>query len=193
MYYNSNGAPFQPEQNYNQGYNNSYLMHHQRPQQGMHPQNLMPMNISPTNQNYMPIPNIPCQQNYNYPVPTNAPANFANENEKASFPTEDDRYQKQLIVNYLAPDVTTAELHCLFARFGPLDGARIIFDRQTKLPRGFGFVYYRHPDSAQMAINSMNGFQFHGKRLKVSYSTNPLNIISSNSQQDSQENSTNFQ
>ncbi|EPY31441.1 RNA-binding protein 6 [Strigomonas culicis] len=95
--------------------------------------------------------------------------------------SEDERYRKQLIVNYLAADVTSAELHGLFSRFGPLDGARIIYDRQTSLPRGFGFVYFRHPESAKKAIESMNGYQFHNKRLKVSYSTNPLNIISSSS------------
>ncbi|KAK7200212.1 RNA recognition motif (RRM, RBD, or RNP domain) [Novymonas esmeraldas] len=95
--------------------------------------------------------------------------------------SNDERYRKQLIVNYLAQDVTSADLHTLFARFGPLDGARIIFDRQTSMPRGYGFVYFRYPDSAKQAVDNMNGYEFHGKRLKVGYSTNPLNIISSGS------------
>ncbi|KAH9598981.1 RNA recognition motif domain [Trypanosoma melophagium] len=94
-------------------------------------------------------------------------------------PSNDDRYRKQLIVNYLAPDVTSAELHELFSRFGPLDGARIIYDRQTNLPKGYGFVYFAHPENAKEAVERMNGFEFHGKRLKVGYSTNPLNIVSS--------------
>ncbi|RNF24369.1 RNA-binding protein 6 [Trypanosoma cruzi] len=93
-------------------------------------------------------------------------------------PSNDERYRKQLIVNYLAPDVVSAELHGLFSRFGPLDGARIIHDRQTNLPKGYGFVYFCNPEDAKEAVERMNGFEFHGKRIKVGYSTNPLNIVS---------------
>lgn len=106
-----------------------------------------------------------------------------NRTQMVPVPSNDERYRKQLIVNYLAQDVTSADLHTLFARFGPLDGARIIFDRQTSMPRGYGFVYFRYPDSAKQAVDTMNGYEYHGKRLKVGYSTNPLNIISSVSNQ----------
>lgn len=101
-----------------------------------------------------------------------------NKNQYEPVPSDDERYRKQLIVNYLAPDVTGTELHTLFSRFGPLDGARVIVDRQTNMPRGFGFVYYRYAEGAKEAVEKMNGYEYHGKRLKVGYSTNPLNIIS---------------
>jgi RNA recognition motif-containing protein len=83
---------------------------------------------------------------------------------------------KQLIVNYLAPSVTSAELHSLFAAFGVLDGARVIYDRDSGNTRGYGFVYYREAASAAAAIAAMNGFELHGKWLKVAYSNNPLHL-----------------
>ncbi|RHW73465.1 RNA-binding protein RBP6 [Trypanosoma brucei equiperdum] len=98
-----------------------------------------------------------------------------------SVPLQDDRYRKQLIVNYLAPDVTSTDLHELFSRFGELDGARIIYDKQTNMSKGYGFVYFCHAEDAKEAVERMSGYEFHGKWLKVGYSTNPLNIVPSNS------------
>ncbi|CAM40145.1 conserved hypothetical protein [Leishmania braziliensis MHOM/BR/75/M2904] len=145
---------------------------------------LVPMNIpSQSNQQYVGGPTGTIyeggvQGSVNQTSPEHNAARH-NRTQMIPVPSNDERYRKQLIVNYLAQDVTSADLHTLFARFGPLDGARIIFDRQTSMPRGYGFVYFRYPDSAKQAVDSMNGYEFHGKRLKVGYSTNPLNIISS--------------
>nr|CCD12779.1 unnamed protein product [Trypanosoma congolense IL3000] len=96
-----------------------------------------------------------------------------------SLPMQDERYRKQLIVNYLAPDVTSSDLHELFSRFGELDGARIIYDKQTNMSKGYGFVYFCHAEDAKEAMERMSGYEFHGKWLKVGYSTNPLNIVPS--------------
>lgn len=90
--------------------------------------------------------------------------------------TVDERCRKQLIVNYLAPDITAQDLHTLFSPFGLLDGTRIIYDKQTCVPRGYGFVYFHYPEDAKKAVETMNGFLYHGKRLKISYSNNPLDI-----------------
>jgi RNA recognition motif-containing protein len=42
-------------------------------------------------------------------------------------------------------------------------------DRDTGRSRGFGFVSYDNPQSAQTALRSMNGFSVLGKRLKVQF------------------------
>lgn len=199
MYYNTNSAPSQmvqfPASQQQQQISaistyppqQSFIVQHPQ-QQGMYPaQNtqFVSMNIpSQASQAYMgattagPIYDSTYQSTINQTA-TNQPVYRANRTQMVPIPSSDDRYRKQLIVNYLAPNVTSAELHTLFSRFGPLDGARIIFDRQTSMPRGYGFVYFRHPENAKQAVDTMNGYEFHGKRLKVGYSTNPLNIISS--------------
>lgn len=81
---------------------------------------------------------------------------------------------RQLIVNYLAPTVTSAELHRLFSAFGELDGARVIYDRGTGKTKGYGFVYFQESSSAAAAVSAMNGCELEGKWLKVAYSHNPL-------------------
>lgn len=132
-------------------------------------------------QHYVPVPNASF---YNQQQPQiNQPSgHHPNKSQTIPVQSDDERYHKQLIVNYLAPEVTGAQLHSLFSRFGPLDGARVIYDKQTNMPRGYGFVYFHFPENAMEAVEAMNGFEYQGKRLKVGYSTNPLNIISRGSQ-----------
>jgi RNA recognition motif-containing protein len=72
-----------------------------------------------------------------------------------------------LIVNYIPTPVTDAELGAIFSQHGELMSARVIVDRQTKHPKGYGFVKYRCPKQAAIAMVAMNGFEIHGKRLKV--------------------------
>jgi len=74
-----------------------------------------------------------------------------------------------LIVNYIPTPVGDAELAQLFAPFGQMQLARIIRDKVTGSHRGFGFVKYASATAAITAIQHMNGFSIHGKRLKVSY------------------------
>ena len=166
----------------------SFIVQHPQQQNVYPPQNaqFVPMNISSqSSQNYVNTqPGTIYDSNYQgsmNQISPNQSASRHNRTQMVPIPSNDERYRKQLIVNYLAQDVTSADIHTLFSRFGPLDGARIIFDRQTSMPRGYGFVYFRHPESAKQAVDMMNGYEFHGKRLKVGYSTNPLNIISSTS------------
>jgi hypothetical protein len=83
---------------------------------------------------------------------------------------------KQLIVNYLASSVSSAELHRMFSQFGPLDGARVIYDRETGVTRGFGFVYFRQRHCAAAAMAALDGMELNGKWLKITYSNNPLHI-----------------
>lgn len=108
------------------------------------------------------------------PPPLSAVSLHSGPNTEMSGSPLPDSTGKQLIVNYLAPAVTNAELHRLFSPFGPLDGARVIYDRETSTSRGFGFVYFKDADSARAALAAMNGLELHGKWLRVGYSINPM-------------------
>lgn len=52
----------------------------------------------------------------------------------------------------------------LFAAFGSIQSTKLC---QGKFPEKFGFVRYSSAEEAQTAINSMNNFEFGGKRLQV--------------------------
>lgn len=72
-----------------------------------------------------------------------------------------------LIVNYIPTPVTDAELHGIFSQYGELVSARVIVDRATGHPKGYGFVKFKNVADANRAMFNMNGFTIHGKRLKV--------------------------
>jgi len=74
-----------------------------------------------------------------------------------------------LFIYHLPHDLTDADLATAFAPFGHVVSAKVYVDRITGESKGFGFVSYDCQDSAELAINQMNGFQIGSKRLKVQH------------------------
>lgn len=80
---------------------------------------------------------------------------------------------RNLIINYIPTPVSEEELKQLFVQYGEVESARIILDRETGQPKGYGFVKFMNEDSAHEAIRKMNGFEIHNKRLKVTTARGP--------------------
>lgn len=74
---------------------------------------------------------------------------------------------KKLYVGNLSYEVTETELRELFVKHGAVEEAKIITDRETGRPRGFGFVTMGSPDDASKAIDALNGQPFRGRNLTV--------------------------
>ena len=72
-----------------------------------------------------------------------------------------------LYVGNLPFEITEDELHELFAAHGEVVSAKVITDRETGRPRGFGFVEMQQAEDAQKAIQSLDGQDFKGRNLKV--------------------------
>jgi splicing factor 1 len=64
----------------------------------------------------------------------------------------------KLFVGSLPFHVDEAALRREFERFGALVSARVILDRETQRPKGFGFVSFADPACAGAAIAHMDGF-----------------------------------
>lgn len=79
---------------------------------------------------------------------------------------------RQLIVNYVATEVSDEELFQIFSQCGTVDSARVICDRTTGLTKGFAFVYYKSHEEALHAVDLLQGFHLYGKRLKCSFALN---------------------
>jgi len=59
------------------------------------------------------------------------------------------------------------ELREAFSKFGAVDSAQVIMDRETGRSRGFGFVEMPNNDEAQQAVTAMNGADLGGRSLTV--------------------------
>ncbi|GBM84544.1 CUGBP Elav-like family member 5 [Araneus ventricosus] len=72
-----------------------------------------------------------------------------------------------LFIYHLPQEFGDVELMQIFMPFGNIVSAKVFIDRLTHQSKCFGFVSYDNPQSAQAAIQAMNGFQVGTKRLKV--------------------------
>jgi len=63
----------------------------------------------------------------------------------------------KLIVNFLPANVTGTELKEIFSPYGTVEEANVVFDRITKASRNYGFVKFSSEESAQRAIEALNG------------------------------------
>lgn len=73
----------------------------------------------------------------------------------------------KLYVGNLPMEMTEVELKDLFTEAGHVASAKIITDRQTGQPRGFGFVEMETKLEGQKAISMLNGRQVEGRVLAV--------------------------
>lgn len=73
----------------------------------------------------------------------------------------------KLFVGNLSFNTTENALHDAFSAHGNVIEANLMMDRMTGRPRGFGFITMDSPESAQKAIDALNGAQLDGRALTV--------------------------
>src|SRR5580698_329848 len=74
---------------------------------------------------------------------------------------------KNIFVGNLNFNSTEEAVRGLFERYGQVNSARIMTDRDTGRSRGFAFVEMENETEADQAINALNGFQMEGRALNV--------------------------
>ena len=72
-----------------------------------------------------------------------------------------------IYVGNLAFTATEAEVRQLFEAYGTVDTVRVMTDRETRQPRGFGFVEMPIGTEARAAIAGLNGKDLGGRALNV--------------------------
>ncbi|WOG94785.1 hypothetical protein DCAR_0314082 [Daucus carota subsp. sativus] len=72
-----------------------------------------------------------------------------------------------LFIYHIPQEYGDQELANSFQAFGRVISAKVYVDKATGVSKCFGFVSYDSPAAAQAAINTMNGCQLGGKKLKV--------------------------
>jgi RNA-binding protein Musashi len=73
---------------------------------------------------------------------------------------------RKCFVGGLPTTVTQEILHHYFSQFGPVEEAVIIHDKQTRLPRGFGFITFADSPTADRVVK-VHYHDFFGKMVSV--------------------------
>ncbi|CAH8286353.1 unnamed protein product [Schistosoma turkestanicum] len=150
--------------------------------------NQIPLNTLCTNQleNYgssvQGCPIITNVQNTFYPTPSQHKSNlppkisdvmYKQSNDFSQFgrpkPTKIDKNESTSVYIYNIGNMTEAQIFVLFSQFGPVLNVSIPKDYKTNSSRNFGFVTFSNFQSAQNAIDIMNGSLLSGRRLQVSF------------------------
>jgi RNA recognition motif-containing protein len=74
----------------------------------------------------------------------------------------------KIFVGSLPYKVEEADLQELFAAYGEVSSVKIITDRETGRSKGFGFIEMTDDESAQKAIDGLNGTEIGGRTIAVS-------------------------
>lgn len=77
----------------------------------------------------------------------------------------------RLFVGGLSDDTTEEDLRQAFGAHGPVADAVVVLDRETRSPRGFGFVTMENRKDAPRAIEQLDGSELKGRHIVVNVAT----------------------
>src|ERR671925_242584 len=77
----------------------------------------------------------------------------------------------KLFVGGLSFSTSSEGLRGAFARFGEVQSAAVMTDRETGRSRGFGFVEMANDQEAERAISGLNGSSLDGRMIRVDRAT----------------------
>jgi len=64
-------------------------------------------------------------------------------------------------------EISSEDLRATFSAFGTVSYAHVVFDRQTKKSKGYGYVEMDNTDEAITAIEALKGLEVNGRKLDV--------------------------
>lgn len=74
---------------------------------------------------------------------------------------------KKLFVGSMSWNTNDSSLRAAFEKYGTVDDAVVINDRETGRSRGFGFVTFADGSAADEAMREMNGSELDGRNINV--------------------------
>lgn len=78
---------------------------------------------------------------------------------------------RTIYIGNLSFDLTDRDLNNLFKDFKDVVDVRVAIDRRTGQPRGFAHADFTSTESAQAALNDLQGKLVNGRELKCDYSS----------------------
>lgn len=83
-----------------------------------------------------------------------------------------DRSLRSVFVGNIPYDATEEKLKEAFSEVGPVVSFRLVFDKDSGKPKGYGFCEYRDQETAQSAIRNLNNIELGGRALRVDSAAN---------------------
>ncbi|XP_043192922.1 cleavage stimulation factor subunit 2-like [Amphibalanus amphitrite] len=78
-----------------------------------------------------------------------------------------EKSMRSVFVGNIPYEVTEKKLKEIFSQVGPVLSFRMMNDRATGKPKGYGFCEYRDPETALSAMRNLNGVELSGRQLRV--------------------------
>lgn len=73
----------------------------------------------------------------------------------------------KIYVGNLPYNITDERLEAMFSEFGTVENIKLVMDRFSGRPKGFGFLEMPDNSEADKAMKALNGMQMEGRSIKV--------------------------
>ncbi|KAI9800167.1 MAG: hypothetical protein M1833_003494 [Piccolia ochrophora] len=82
----------------------------------------------------------------------------------------DSKATRIVFVGNIPYGLTEEQIVHIFSQVGTVLSFRLVYDRETGKPKGFGFAEYADADSAASAVRNLNDHEVMSRKLRVDYS-----------------------
>ena len=72
-----------------------------------------------------------------------------------------------VFVGNIPYDATEKQLEEVFQQVGDVVSFRLVYDKDSQKPKGYGFCEFKDADTASSAIRNLNNYEFSGRNLRV--------------------------
>lgn len=74
---------------------------------------------------------------------------------------------RSVFVGNIPYEATEEKLKDIFSEVGPVISLKLVFDRESGKPKGYGFCEYKDQETALSAMRNLNGYEIGGRALRV--------------------------
>ncbi|VDP34262.1 unnamed protein product [Heligmosomoides polygyrus] len=78
-----------------------------------------------------------------------------------------DRSQRSVFVGNISYEVPEDTIRQIFSKVGHVVHIKMVHDRETGKPKGYGFIEFLDVQTAELAIRNLNGYEVNGRQLRV--------------------------
>lgn len=78
-----------------------------------------------------------------------------------------DKSMRSVFVGNIPYEATEEKLKDVFSEVGPVISLKLVFDRESGKPKGYGFCEYKDQETALSAMRNLNGYEIGGRTLRV--------------------------